>query len=173
MIRLGVLILATLAGLFLILSVWGAGNPRAERRPLSPVPEAPVPAAAEQATAPAPAPAEGQAAPAVVQATAQTPQQVQRFPGPPLRPSPEHAGNAPVPAAAPTAALPTGPVLYVTGDRVNMRAGPSTGDRVVVSLRRGAAVQPLGPDDAGWVNIRDADGRVGFVSGRFLSPEAP
>lgn len=163
MIRLGALMLATLAGLFLVLSIWGEGDLRAERRP---APE-PQPAAQEEGAPSLPAP-QPQAAPAVVQAATQTPQQVQRFPGPVLRPSPEHAGETP--AAAP---LPDGPVLYVTGDRVNMRAGPSTGDRVVAALGRGAAVRPLGPTDAEWVNIRDAGGRTGYVAGRFLSATAP
>lgn len=161
MIRLGALIMATLAALFVILFALGDGNLRADRQPapdermapLSPVPE---PAAPAEIT------------PAVVEAESQTPQQVQRFPGPVLRPSPEYAGETPV--ATP---LPDGLVLYVTGDRVNMRAGPSTGDRVVSSLVRGTAVQPLGPADAEWVNIRDADGRVGYVAGRFLSQTAP
>lgn len=164
MIRLGALMLATLAGLFLVLSVWGDGNLRAERRPL-PDPQS---AAQEEGTAPPPAIPQPQAAPAVVRAEAQTPQQVQRFPGPVLQPSPEHAGETPA-----AAHLPEGPVLYVTGDRVNMRAGPSTGDRVVTALGRGAAVQPLGPADAEWVNIRDGNGRTGYVAGRFLSANAP
>ena len=163
MIRLGALLLATLAGLFLILWVWGEGSLRADRRPAAD----PQPAAQDAGTE-APAAPEPQATPAaVVQAESQTPAQVQRFPGPALRPSPEHAGEA----AAPL--VPDGPVLYVTGDRVNMRAGPSTGDRVVTALRRGTAVQPLGPQDAEWVNIRDAGGRAGYVAGRFLSPDAP
>ena len=54
-----------------------------------------------------------------------------------------------------------------------MRAGPSTGDGVVASLARGTMVRPLGPADAEWVNIRDAEGRAGYVAGRFLSPDAP
>lgn len=163
MIRLGALLLATLAGLFLVLTIWGDGNPRAANRP---VPE--VQPAAQDAEAQALAVPEPQIAPAaVIQAESQTPEQVQRFPGPALRPSPEHAGETPVPD------LPEGLVLYVTGDRVNMRAGPSTGDRVVASLTRGTAVQPLGPQDAEWVNIRDADGRTGYVAGRFLSATAP
>ncbi|MTE02118.1 SH3 domain-containing protein [Paracoccus sp. YIM 132242] len=163
MIRLGALMLATLAALFLVLSVWGQGNLRAERRP---APE-PRPAAQEEG-APSPVAPPPQVTPAVVQAATQTPQQVQRFPGPALQPSPEHAGEAPAPVS-----LPDGPVLYVTGDRVNMRAGPSTGDRVVTALTRGAAVQPLGPTDAEWVNIRDPNGRTGYVAGRFLSQAAP
>ncbi|WP_374303012.1 SH3 domain-containing protein [Paracoccus sp. (in: a-proteobacteria)] len=166
MIRLVALLLATLAGLFLVLSVWGDGNLRAERRP------APQPVARDAGTAlpdlSAPPPQEQVAPAAVVQATTQTPQQVQRFPGPALRPSPEHAG-----ASAARQAVPDGPVLYVTGDRVNMRAGPSTGDRVVAALGRGTAVQPLGPTDAEWVNLRDGNGRVGYVAGRFLSATAP
>ncbi|MCZ0961416.1 SH3 domain-containing protein [Paracoccus benzoatiresistens] len=169
MIRLVALMLATLAGLFLVLSIWGDGNLRAERRP-APAPAPALQPAAQQEAPPPPAAAQPPAAPAVVQASTQTPQQVQRFPGPVLRPSPEHAGEAPAAVATP---LPEGPVLYVTGDRVNMRAGPSTGDRVVTALTRGAAVQPLGPTDAEWVNIRDTDGRVGYVASRFLSQAAP
>lgn len=166
MIRLGALMLATLAGLFLILSIWGDGNPRAERRPAPPLQTAARDAGTDPLPAmPAPVPQPTPAA--VVQAESQTPERVQRFPGPALRPSPEHAGRTPAPAAL------DGPVLYVTGDRVNVRAGPSTGDRVVMALGRGAAVQPLGAQDGEWVNIRDADGRTGYVAGRFLSPDAP
>ena len=164
MIRLVALLLATLAGLFLVLSIWGDGNLRAERRP-APEPQPVV----QEEEVPSPVAVQLPVTPAVVQAATQTPQQVQRFPGPTLRPSPEHAGQAPA-AAAP---LPDGPVLYVAGDRVNMRAGPSTGDRVVTSLGRGTAVRPLGPTDAEWVNIRDADGNIGYVAGRFLSQVAP
>lgn len=163
MIRLGALLLATLAGLFLILSIWGQGNPRADRRP----PPDPKPAA-QDAETPASATPELQAVPAaVVQAESQTPAQVQRFPGPVLRPSPEHAGASPAPVAV------DGPVLYVTGDRVNVRAGPSTENQVVTALERGAAVQALGPQDTEWVNIRIPNGRAGFVAGRFLSPDTP
>lgn len=163
MIRLGTLLLVTLAGLFLVLTIWGEGNPRAANR-LAPD----VQPAAQDAEAQASAAPELQATPAaVIQAESQTPEQVQRFPGPALRPSPEHAGETPASDVA------DGPVLYVTGDRVNMRAGPSTGDRVVASLRQGTAVRPLGSQDAEWVNIRDAGGRTGYIAGRFLSATAP
>ncbi|WP_295047665.1 SH3 domain-containing protein [uncultured Paracoccus sp.] len=165
MIRLGALLIATVAGLVLILSIWGDGNPRADRRP---VPD-PQPAGQDAGTAAVIAP-EIQAVPAaVVQAESQTPERVQRFPGPMLRPSPEYAGQTPAPA--PLAA--DGPVLYVTGDRVNMRSGPSTGDRVVAALVRGAAVQPVGQQEGEWVNIRDGNGRTGYIAGRFLSETAP
>lgn len=168
MIRLGALMLATIAGLFLILSIWGDGDLRASRRP------APQPQPAATDAGAGPPPVEPVAsAPAVlepvVQAATQTPQQVQRYPGPALRPSPEHGARTPEPAVVAGG----GPVMYVTGNRVNVRAGPSTGDRVVTALRRGAAVAALGPADAEWVNIRDADGRVGYVSARFLSSSPP
>ena len=168
MIRLGALVLGTLAGLLLILGTLGGENLRAPRRPAPQVQPAANDAEAPQA---APQPSAPIVPAVVVQAEAQTPQQVQRFPGPALRPSPEHAD----PVAAPTAegTAPEGPVLYVTGSRVNVRAGPSTGDRVVTALDRGAAVQPLGSADGEWVNIRVANGNAGYVAGRFLSATAP
>jgi hypothetical protein len=165
MMRLGALLLATLAGLFLVLWIWGEGDLRANRRPV-PDPQPPIQEAEplpQSLVLPEPEPTPA----AVVQVESQTPERIQRFPGPALRPSPEHAGDKPAPLAA------DGPVLYVTGDRVNMRTGPSTGDRVVTSLVRGTAVQALGTQDAEWVNIRDAGGRTGYVAGRFLSPDAP
>lgn len=165
MVRLGALVLGTLAGLWLILGLLGSENLRAERRlspqvqPTSQDAETP-PAGTENAIPVTPA--------SVVQAETQTPERVQRFPGPPLNPSPEHAdaGAAdPLPAG--------GPVLYITGSRVNVRAGPSTGDRVVTALDRGTAVRPLGPADGEWVNIGIPNGRAGYVSGQFLSATAP
>lgn len=168
MVRLGVLVLVTLAGFVLLLSLLGDGNPRAERRPVT----APQPAARDAGL---PAPVAAEAAPvvpaALVEARSQTPERVQRFPGPPLRPSPEYGSESS--PASPALADAGGPVAYVTGDRVNMRAGPSTGDRVVASLGRGSPVTPLGPLEGEWVNIRDGQGRIGYIAGRFLSSEAP
>lgn len=164
MIRLLLLIAATLAGLFLMLAVLGGG----ERAPVASTPPAPAsPGAgeilrdilAEQPPAPQPA--------KLVQAQTQTPQQVQRFPGPPLRPSPEHAGGTP--RAAPESGAQPAAGLHVSGNRVNMRAGPSTGDRVVAVLEAGTPVEALGPTDGPWVNIRIPDGRSGYVSGQFLA----
>lgn len=71
------------------------------------------------------------------------------------------------------AALAGGPVLYVTGERVNFRVGPSTSHQVVGALDYGSAVVALGPTDGGWVNIRGADGTTGYMSGQFLSRESP
>lgn len=179
MLRLLGLMAVTLLGFYIVLSIYGTGDPRAARRAEL---QTDAPRAAEDPGAPdrtAPAP---QADPApepaaeVVQATSQTPEQVQRFPGPALRPSPEYPngtpdadGTAPAPAAVGSG----GPVMYVTGNSVNFRAGPSTGNAVIGALSRGAAVEALGPTDASWVNIRDTQGREGYMSGQFLSTDQP
>ncbi|MCF3973628.1 SH3 domain-containing protein [Paracoccus salsus] len=179
MIRLFVLMAVTLAALYAVMSVYGAGNPRAELRQAQPAPSR---SAARDAgsrsvlSAPDPAPLvlePDDPPPAeMVPASEQTPARVRDFPGPPLRPSPEYRGAASE-ASAPGPSGATGPILYVTGTRVNFRAGPSTGDRVIGALNGGEAVEALGPPDSDWVNIRDSDGRVGYMSGRFLSDTPP
>ncbi|MDJ0629737.1 MAG: SH3 domain-containing protein [Rhodobacter sp.] len=65
-------------------------------------------------------------------------------------------------------------IVYVTGSRVNMRAGPSTSNPVVDRLVRGTAAEVLGEAGDGWLQIRDiATGTEGFMSGDFLSPANP
>lgn len=171
----------TLIALFVVVTLYGQGDPRgdilaADDRPaagaaqdsgglaallpdLTPDP----PATGAHATPPAD----------LVQAATQTPERVHRFPGPPLRPSPEHAGKPRQPDPAPLPKSPAGPILYVTGDRVNVRAGPSTGNPVIGALTGGSAVEALEPEQGGWVHIRDAEGRSGYLSARFLSPDRP
>lgn len=62
-------------------------------------------------------------------------------------------------------------LLRVSGDRVNMRAGPSTADGVVGSLLGGTLAEALGPEAGGWIEVRDVEsGRTGFMSARFLEP---
>lgn len=172
MIRLTIL---TLAGLFAVLSLYG--TPQGDR---------PDPAVADASadTATTETAADAIAAATVTEAVAtqpaaiqpdevqQTPEKVQDFPGPPLRPSPEYVGSteqAEADLAAPEGAT----ILYVTGDRVNFRAGPSTNDRVVGALLRGSPVEALNRTDEGWVQLRDAQGREGYMSAQFLSPELP
>lgn len=66
---------------------------------------------------------------------------------------------------------PTGPLLRVSGDRVNMRSGPSTADSVVESLPLGTLAEPLGEVSGGWVEIRVIDtGITGFMAASFLDP---
>ncbi|MCI2399697.1 SH3 domain-containing protein [Aliiroseovarius subalbicans] len=65
--------------------------------------------------------------------------------------------------------VPSIPVLYVTGSKVNMRAGPSTGQGIVTALVRGTAVDDLGAAGDGWTQIRVVEtGERGFMASRFL-----
>ena len=133
-----------------------------------------VPAAATAETVPDPAPAQPVPNPDAANApiitdVAQTPERQQKFPGPPLRPSPEYADEAPPEdlAEAPS------DTLFVTGNTVNFRAGPTTTDEVVGSLSRGEVVTAIGPRSGDWIEIRDERGRTGFMAATFLSAERP
>ncbi len=65
-------------------------------------------------------------------------------------------------------------LLFVTGSRVNLRAGPSTGHAVLRKLGLGDVAVLLGPGPEGWTRIRDIEtGAVGFMSSDFLSPRDP
>ncbi|WP_378946372.1 SH3 domain-containing protein [Paracoccus sp. R86501] len=169
MIRLGLLMLATLLGLFLVMQSLGSENLRADRKP----DPAPAVSAAQDAGAD---PLTGntaeddQPAAPVVQAEAQTPEKTVDYPGPELEPSPEYAGQTP---AEPVVELgEDGQIMFVTASRLNMRSGPGTQNRVLESLTRGTRVEALGPPDGDWVQIRTAQGVVGYTSGEFLSAEA-
>lgn len=131
-------------------------------------------------TTPQPAPAETRRAEPPTPVPAETPPAT-TVPTPPLAVEPP--ANTPPPAIAtsrsepptpiteaPAAAEPK-PVLYVTGRRVNMRAGPATSFAVVTSLPRGTAVTDLGPAGDGWHEIRTETGETGYMSGDFLSPD--
>lgn len=181
MLRLLLFVAATLVGLFFLSLVYDGGDSAASNQ--AAVAEEPSPVTTKNVTeeakdfieevvaGPQPSGAEGAPPADLVQAADQTPEKVQRFPGPKLRPSPEYTGQTPqAPAVAATG---DNQVLYVTAERVNFRAGPSTNDRVIGSLDGGASVEALGPTDAEWINIRDANGRVGYLSGQFLSTQAP
>ena len=64
--------------------------------------------------------------------------------------------------------------LYVTGTRVNLRAGPSTDNPIVAALTQGTATELVAEAPDGWFEIRDpATGTTGFMSGDFLSPTPP
>lgn len=170
LIRLMMLIAATLVVLVAVLMAAPDPAPRAAPQPeaitTEPAETDPTPTLPEILGEDAGTGAEGEPPAEIVQPATQTPEQVQRFPGPPLRPSPEFGGGA-TPAAPPAGH--GGPVLYVTGSRVNMRAGPSTSDAVQGALSGGTAVEALGPTDADWVHIRTPEGQIGYVSGQFLS----
>ncbi|QBY02316.1 SH3 domain-containing protein [Rhodophyticola sp. CCM32] len=80
------------------------------------------------------------------------------------------------PATTPAAEIAEAPrpVVYVTGRRVNMRAGPSTGTAVILSLGFGAEAEQIGDVTDGWVQIRDlASDQTGYMAERFLSADRP
>lgn len=63
------------------------------------------------------------------------------------------------------------PVAEVTGNSVNLRAGPSTADAVLTALLQGERVELLGATDTGWAQIRTiSTGVEGFMATRFLNP---
>jgi hypothetical protein len=61
-------------------------------------------------------------------------------------------------------------LLYVTGSRVNLRAGPSTGNAVVGSVSYGDAVEVLDYANDNWAQIRFGD-RIAFMSRNFLASD--
>ncbi|WP_166418235.1 SH3 domain-containing protein [Cochlodiniinecator piscidefendens] len=62
---------------------------------------------------------------------------------------------------------------YVTGERVNMRSGPSTQNRVVDSLTRGEAVNVIG-FNGNWAHLQVlSNGQEGYMSRRYLSANQP
>ncbi len=76
----------------------------------------------------------------------------------------EILGSATGPSSARTA------TATVTADGLNLRAGPGTTYDIVATLPRGTRLQTLGPPDAdGWVKVRTADGKNGYVASKFLS----
>lgn len=178
MLRLPVLLLVTMAGIFGAMLIWGDGDLRADRRP---APSAPAPAVAaapeaeaepdltaaaaadELADAPADAPPpETAEAPPAEQAGG-----IERFAGPSLQVSPEFVDDADAPAEAGDASL------WVTATRLNMRAAPSSGASVVTGLDSGTGLVPLGPTDGDWVEVRAPSGQTGYVSSQFVTATPP
>ena len=59
----------------------------------------------------------------------------------------------------------------VTGDRVNMRAGPSTEFGVITQLVRGQEAEVLQDPGTGWVEIRvSGSGEVGWMADWLMAP---
>ncbi|WP_272011156.1 SH3 domain-containing protein [Roseovarius sp. ZX-A-9] len=61
--------------------------------------------------------------------------------------------------------------LYVTGSRVNQRSGPSTGNSVMGTLKKGTAVKKVGAQ-GDWIQIASPLG-TGWMSSRYLSSQTP
>lgn len=62
---------------------------------------------------------------------------------------------------------------YVSGTRVNLRAGPGTTNAVVARLGLGTEAKLLSDPAADWIEIRTADGTAGWISSKFLTDSAP
>ncbi|MGI9389382.1 MAG: SH3 domain-containing protein [Boseongicola sp.] len=62
---------------------------------------------------------------------------------------------------------------YVSGTRVNLRAGPGTVNAVVARLGIGTEARVLSDPAAAWIEIRTADGTAGWISSKFLTETAP
>ena len=94
-----------------------------------------------------------------------------RLVGEPVTVSLVQPAAAPEPAAAAAPDAASGPLLRVTGSRVNLRAGPGVGNDVVGSLTRGTVAEAIGGPQSGWQEIRDVEtGVTGYMSANFLEP---
>lgn len=66
--------------------------------------------------------------------------------------------------------VPDRALVEVTGNHVNLRAGPSTGAAVLGALVRGDRAELIGADGAGWVLIRAVStGVEGYMADRFVA----
>ncbi len=83
-------------------------------------------------------------------------------------------GAAPAPAPADRADradTPALPVFRVNATRVNLRAGPSTANRVVDQVARDQRVEVLDTDPSGWARIHVPEsGLTAWIFDRFLTP---
>ncbi len=96
----------------------------------------------------------------------------------PIEPGAENPLPAPrvisAPSARPVLSADETKILEVTGNSVNLRAGPSTGRDIVGRLSRGDKAELVAEAAEGWLQIRDlSTGTVGFMAARFLAPADP
>jgi len=74
-------------------------------------------------------------------------------------------------ASAGVPEVPDLPLVEITGNHVNLRAGPSTGDAVLGAMARGEHAELMASPGNGWVQIRAlSTGVEGFMSDSFVSP---
>lgn len=152
------LIFNTLAGLFLVLALFGRNEQQEQAR----IAEAPAVDVTQAETSPiilaTPAKVEQVSAPAAVI----TPLFVKAAPRPALVASPEYRV-----AATPAVAL-TGDIRTVTAGSLNVRARASGSATRLDSVTRGEEVLVIAEQD-GWAKIRiEGDGIEGWVAAKFL-----
>lgn len=74
-----------------------------------------------------------------------------------------------IPAAVTEAAQPEADLRRVTGDRVNLRAGPGTLHQILGTLDQGTRVEVIGADD-GWLHLRlPENGQTGWMADWLVS----
>lgn len=75
------------------------------------------------------------------------------------------------PDTAPEIPAAPGAILRVNGDRVNFRAGPSTGDAILAALTLGTEVELIERVGDGWAHLRVVGTDLsGYMSEDFLEP---
>lgn len=79
-----------------------------------------------------------------------------------------HVGGNAQPAAVAASAAPsgTGERVVITANSLNVRSGPGTSNPAQFSLASGTIVDVLAKAN-GWTQIRDSQGRTGWVSSQF------
>jgi len=64
------------------------------------------------------------------------------------------------------------PTATVNANRVNLRAGPSTGNEVLDQVVRDQTVEILGTTNDGWAEVRVVkSGLTAYIFDRFLTPQ--
>ncbi|PWK60292.1 SH3 domain-containing protein [Roseicyclus mahoneyensis] len=73
--------------------------------------------------------------------------------------------------ASSSGGLPERDLVEITGNHVNLRAGPSTDTAVLGALVRGDRAELIAASGDGWVQIRAVStGTIGYMADRFVSP---
>jgi curli biogenesis system outer membrane secretion channel CsgG len=84
-----------------------------------------------------------------------------------------HGGNAPAPAASTAPASPSpsvgGETVIVKPSLLNVRTGPGTKYAIVLGIRGGDRLTVLERSE-GWIRVRTASGKEGWVSSKFTRP---
>ena len=146
-------------------------------RPGAGAPAAPTPAPSDTPTAAAtPLPATNTPAPMATALPTDTPAPAST--GTPTAAALATATAPPATASPqPPTATPQPPqvtAVVVASQNVNVRSGPGTGFQPIGSLPPGAQVAVIGRSgDAGWIQVRLADGREGWVSAPLLQINVP
>ncbi|UWQ21254.1 SH3 domain-containing protein [Jannaschia sp. W003] len=169
------------AALYAGFVIWGDPDQLAEERAPAPVilaenaaPDGPV-VLETNASSRAQVTRDAAAAPAAALIAAAAPAPADTFSQPALIGEPKRVSLV-EPAATPVAVTTASVdgvegLMKVSGSRVNLRLGPSTGNGVVDSLVRGTLVEQIGDPVNGWVELRDvATGATGYMAARFLEP---